>query len=111
AEYGPRPWRAGAISHPGPRRRPGKISSPGGIRQIGHPTDAAHAAPSVSSWLEGPTIRGETRAIVNIRHAFGRVTAMMAAATGVAALALTGAGAASASTAHVAGPASTARVA
>jgi len=36
---------------------------------------------------------------------------MMAAATGVAALALTGAGAASASTAHVAGPASTARVA
>jgi hypothetical protein len=40
---------------------------------------------------------------VNIRHAFGRVTAIAAAATGLAAVGLTGA--ASASTAHVAVPA------
>jgi len=46
---------------------------------------------------------------VNIRHAFGRVTAVMATAAGLATLGLTGA--ASASTAHEASPASTAHMA
>jgi hypothetical protein len=84
--------RTDALRTPG--RSPGQQT-----RQMGHSTDAAHEAPLISSWL-GRHLSEETRTIVNIRHAFGRVTAMAAAATGLAAVGLTGA--ASASTSHAA---------